>query len=40
MEEIDDEPYDHHSSADEHYVFAGVGIHKKIILIGTQCFHR
>jgi hypothetical protein len=30
----------HHSAADEHNILAGIGIHKKIILIGTQCFCR
>jgi hypothetical protein len=40
VEEIDDKPYYHHSAPDEHNILAGIGIHKKIILITAQCFCR
>jgi hypothetical protein len=33
VKEIDHNAYYYHGSADEHDVLAGIGIHKKIILI-------
>jgi hypothetical protein len=38
MEEIDDQPYYHHSAPDEHNIFAGIGIHKKFILLAPNAF--
>lgn len=40
VKEINNKAYYHHPAADEHQIFAGIGIHKKIILIIAQCFHR
>jgi hypothetical protein len=40
VKEIDDQSYYHHCSAEEYYVLAGIGIHKKFILNIPQCFCR
>jgi hypothetical protein len=40
VKEIDNYSYYHHGAANEYKILAGIGIHKKIILITLQCFHR
>jgi hypothetical protein len=40
VKEIDNYTYDYHGAANEYKILAGIGIHKKMILITLQCFHR